>query len=181
MIGMFTRRAMLAACWTLALAPSGQAFDGDNFGGSNVVVIANLDPVSGTVTFRSRGESVGGQIGRPIRVKTLGLLANLKEGDEVTYFYSRRCNCITGIDKIFRGVAVIAALDPVSGRITLDHERIAGLMDAQETSYRADKVNAPEFFANLKTGEKVEFIVERKSYSIVKGYFYRILSVSEAP
>ncbi len=181
MIGTFTRRTMLAACWTLALAFASQAFDGDNFGGSSVAVIANLDPVSGTVTFRSRGESVAGQIGRPTRVETPDLLANLKEGDEVSYFSSRRCNCITGIDKIFRGVAVIAALDPVSGRVTLDHEAIAGFMDAQETSYRVDKVDAPRFFANLKSGDKVEFIAGGKSYSIVKGYFYRILRVSDSP
>jgi Cu/Ag efflux protein CusF len=114
-------------------------------------------------------------------VKTPDLLANLKEGDEVTYFSSRSCNCVTNIYKSFRGVAVIAALDPVSERVTLDHEGISGFMDAQETSYRVDKVDAPRFFANLKSGDKVEFIFDGKSYSIVKGYFYRILRVSDSP
>ena len=64
---------------------------------------------------------------------------------------------------LFRGVGVITAIDPATGALTLDHGEIKGLMPAMEMMYRVDPQSLS---AGLRAGDKVEFAVDAKTYTI---------------
>jgi Cu/Ag efflux protein CusF len=64
---------------------------------------------------------------------------------------------------LFHGVGVVTAIDPATGSLTLDHEEIKGLMPAMEMMYRLDPRSLSD---GLRTGDKVEFAVDAKTYTI---------------
>jgi Cu/Ag efflux protein CusF len=64
---------------------------------------------------------------------------------------------------VFHGVGVVTAIDPATGSLTLDHEEIKGLMPAMEMMYRVDPRSLSD---GLRTGDKIDFAVEAKSYTI---------------
>ena len=64
---------------------------------------------------------------------------------------------------LFHGVGVVTAIDPATGSLTLDHEEIKGFMPAMEMMYRVDPRSLS---ADLRTGDKVDFAVEAKTYII---------------
>jgi Cu/Ag efflux protein CusF len=64
----------------------------------------------------------------------------------------------------FRGVGIVTAVEPATGALTLDHEEIKGLMPAMEMMYN---VKARALSADLRKGDKVEFSLDAKSYTIL--------------
>jgi Cu/Ag efflux protein CusF len=66
--------------------------------------------------------------------------------------------------KVFHGVGVVTGLDAESGSITVDHGDIPGLMDAMEMQYRVQPSVLPH---GLRKGDKIEFGVDGKTYTIV--------------
>jgi Cu/Ag efflux protein CusF len=64
---------------------------------------------------------------------------------------------------LFHGIGVVTAIDPATGSLTLDHEEIKGLMPAMEMMYRVDPRSLSE---GLRAGDKVDFAVEAKTYTI---------------
>jgi Cu/Ag efflux protein CusF len=70
----------------------------------------------------------------------------------------------TDAQGVFHGVGIVKQIEAVSGALTLDHEDIVGLMPAMEMMYR---VKTPEVSQGLKVGDRVEFEVEGKNYTIL--------------
>jgi Cu/Ag efflux protein CusF len=66
---------------------------------------------------------------------------------------------------LFHGTGVVTAIDPVSGAITLDHDEIKGLMPAMIMMYR---VKSPSLGARLRKGDRIEFVLDAGSYTIVE-------------
>jgi Cu/Ag efflux protein CusF len=63
----------------------------------------------------------------------------------------------------FHGVGVVTAIEP-AGSLTINHEAIAGLMPAMEMTFPVN----PRALANgVRPGDKIEFSVEGKTYTIV--------------
>jgi Cu/Ag efflux protein CusF len=63
----------------------------------------------------------------------------------------------------FRGVGVVSAVDSGAGALTVDHEEIKGLMPAMIMMYR---VRPPSLIGDLRLGDKIEFIIDAKTYTI---------------
>jgi Cu/Ag efflux protein CusF len=65
--------------------------------------------------------------------------------------------------KVFRGVGIVTAIEP-AGSLTINHEPIEGLMPAMEMAFQVN----PRTLANgVRPGDKIEFSVEAKTYTIV--------------
>jgi Cu/Ag efflux protein CusF len=65
--------------------------------------------------------------------------------------------------KVFRGVGIVTAIEP-AGSLTINHEPIEGLMPAMEMMFQV----SPRTLANsVRPGDKIEFSVEGKTYTIV--------------
>ncbi|MGD0723876.1 MAG: copper-binding protein [Roseiarcus sp.] len=64
----------------------------------------------------------------------------------------------------FRGTGNVTAIDPANGALTLDHDEIKGLMPAMIMMYR---VRSPALSAGLRTGDRIEFGLDAKSYTIL--------------
>jgi Cu/Ag efflux protein CusF len=67
--------------------------------------------------------------------------------------------------RIFHGVGVVTGVDASSGVITIDHGAIPGLMDAMEMEY---KVRPPARSDGLRKGDKIDFGVAARTYTIVE-------------
>lgn len=67
--------------------------------------------------------------------------------------------------KIFHGVGRITAIDAASGLVSIDHEAIAGLMDAMEMQYEAKPTKSLE---GLVVGDKIGFAVDGKTLTILE-------------
>lgn len=66
--------------------------------------------------------------------------------------------------QIYKAVGVVKAINLEKGEITIDHEDIPGFMSAMEMDYSiADKT----LLESVKTGDKVEFEIERTGSEIV--------------
>ena len=65
--------------------------------------------------------------------------------------------------KVFRGMGIVTAIEP-AGSLTINHEPIEGLMPAMEMAFQVN----PRTLANgVRPGDKIEFSVEGKTYTIV--------------
>jgi Cu/Ag efflux protein CusF len=64
----------------------------------------------------------------------------------------------------FRGAGNVTAIDPGNGALTLDHDAIEGLMPAMIMMYR---VKSPALSAGLRAGDRIEFGLDAKSYTIL--------------
>jgi Cu/Ag efflux protein CusF len=63
----------------------------------------------------------------------------------------------------FPGVGIVTAIEP-AGSLTINHEPIEGLMPAMEMTFPVN----PRALANgVRPGDKIEFSVEGKTYTIV--------------
>jgi Cu/Ag efflux protein CusF len=71
----------------------------------------------------------------------------------------------TGQSEIFRGIGVVTAVDSRTGALTVDHEEIRGLMPAMIMMYRVER---PSLSVGLQPGDKIEFVLDAKSYTIKK-------------
>jgi len=71
----------------------------------------------------------------------------------------------TGQSGTFRGIGVVTAVDSRTGALTVDHEEIRGLMPAMIMMYR---VELPSLSVGLQPGDKIEFVLDAKSYTIKK-------------
>jgi Cu/Ag efflux protein CusF len=65
--------------------------------------------------------------------------------------------------KLFHGVGVVTAVDAAAGRLTINHQAIAGLMPAMEMSLGA---NPPTLVEGVRPGDKIEFDIESKTYIV---------------
>jgi Cu/Ag efflux protein CusF len=65
--------------------------------------------------------------------------------------------------KIFSGTGVVTAIEP-AGTLTINHEPIEGLMPAMEMMF---SVNPRALTKGIRPGDKVEFSVEGKTFTIV--------------
>jgi Cu/Ag efflux protein CusF len=65
--------------------------------------------------------------------------------------------------KVFHGVGVVTAIEP-AGSLTINHEAIEGLMSAMEMTFT---VNPRTLTKGIRPGDKIEFSVEGKTYTIV--------------
>ncbi len=63
----------------------------------------------------------------------------------------------------FRGVGVVTEIDLGKKALTIDHEEIEGLMPAMVMMYRVDP---PSLIGGLKPGDKIEFLIDAKHYTI---------------
>jgi Cu/Ag efflux protein CusF len=63
----------------------------------------------------------------------------------------------------FRGVGVVTAINPATGSLTINHQEIEGLMPAMEMLFHVDPRTLSD---RVKPGDKVEFRVEGKTYTI---------------
>jgi Cu/Ag efflux protein CusF len=63
----------------------------------------------------------------------------------------------------FRGVGVVKAVDPRTGALTVAHDEIKGFMAAMIMMYRVDPASLS---AGLRPGDKIEFAIDAKSYTI---------------
>jgi Cu/Ag efflux protein CusF len=66
-------------------------------------------------------------------------------------------------NSLFRGIGVVTAIDPETGSLTINHQEIKGLMPAMEMLFR---VNPRSLSDGVKAGDKIEFSVEDKTYTI---------------
>ena len=64
---------------------------------------------------------------------------------------------------LFRGVGVVTAINPATGSLTINHQEIEGLMPAMEMLFHVDPRTLSD---RVKPGDKVEFRVEGKTYTI---------------
>ena len=64
----------------------------------------------------------------------------------------------------FEGLIVVTAINPATGSLTINHQEIEGLMPAMEMLFHVD----PRTYERIvvKPGDKVEFQVEGKTYTI---------------
>ena len=65
--------------------------------------------------------------------------------------------------KIFSGVGIVTAIAP-AGTLTISHEPIEGLMPAMEMTF---SVKPPALANGVRAGDKIEFSVDGKTYTIV--------------
>ena len=65
--------------------------------------------------------------------------------------------------KIFSGVGIVTAIEP-AGTLTINHQPIEGLMPAMEMTF---SVNPRALTKGVRPGDKIEFSVEGKTYTIV--------------
>jgi Cu/Ag efflux protein CusF len=65
--------------------------------------------------------------------------------------------------KVFRGAGVVTAIEP-AGSLTINHEPIEGLMPAMEMTF---SVNPRALTKGVRPGDRIEFSVEGKTYTIV--------------
>src|SRR5271169_2505767 len=63
----------------------------------------------------------------------------------------------------FRGVGVVAEIDSGKNALTISHEEIKGLMPAMVMMYRVDP---PSLIGGLKQGDKIEFLIDAKRFTI---------------
>jgi len=75
--------------------------------------------------------------------------------------------------KVFHGVGVVFGVDQDAGVVTIDHEAIAGLMDAMVMNYN---VSPKMLAAGLQKNDRVEFDVDGATYTILK-----IVKANKAP
>ncbi len=66
--------------------------------------------------------------------------------------------------RIFRAMGVVTAIEP-AGTLTINHEPIQGLMPAMEMTFT---VNPRALTKGVRLGDKVEFRVDGKTYTIVE-------------
>ncbi len=64
----------------------------------------------------------------------------------------------------YKSVGVVKSIDPDAGKITIDHEDIAGYMAAMEMT---EAVSDAKMLETIKAGDKVEFEIERTGAQIV--------------
>lgn len=64
---------------------------------------------------------------------------------------------------LFRGVGVVAAVNPATGSLTINHEEIPGLMPPMEMLFHVEPRTLSD---GIKPGDKIEFRVEGKTYKI---------------
>ncbi len=67
------------------------------------------------------------------------------------------------IRKVFRGMGIVTAIEP-AGSLTINHEPIEGLMPAMEMTF---SVNPRALTKGVRPGDRIEFSVEGKTYTIV--------------
>jgi Cu/Ag efflux protein CusF len=65
--------------------------------------------------------------------------------------------------KIFSGVGIVTAIEP-AGTLTINHQPIEGLMPAMEMTF---SVNPRALARGVRPGDKVEFSVDGKTFTIV--------------
>ena len=65
--------------------------------------------------------------------------------------------------KVFRGMGIVTAIEP-AGSLTINHEPIEGLMPAMEMTF---SVNPRALTKGVRPGDRIEFSVEGKTYTIV--------------
>lgn len=66
-------------------------------------------------------------------------------------------------EPLFHGVGVITGVDAASGSLTIRHEPIQGLMPAMEMAFQ---VEPPSLIGAAKVGDRVEFDVAGRTYTI---------------
>ncbi|MBB4199822.1 Cu/Ag efflux protein CusF [Rhodoblastus sphagnicola] len=66
--------------------------------------------------------------------------------------------------KVFHGVGKVTGVDAQAGLVTIDHEAIAGLMDAMEMQYEAKPAKMLE---GLQKGDSVSFDVDGKTLALL--------------
>ncbi|HTO64376.1 MAG TPA: copper-binding protein [Bradyrhizobium sp.] len=64
---------------------------------------------------------------------------------------------------LFRGVGVVTAIDPATGSLTINHQEIVGLMPPMEMMFHVDPRTSSD---DVKPGDKIEFGVEGKTYTV---------------
>jgi Cu/Ag efflux protein CusF len=64
---------------------------------------------------------------------------------------------------LYRGVGVVTAINPAKGSLTINHQKIEGLMPAMEMLFHLDPHTLSD---RVKPGDKIEFQVEGKTYTI---------------
>jgi Cu/Ag efflux protein CusF len=65
--------------------------------------------------------------------------------------------------KVFHGVGIVTAVEP-TGTLTVNHEPIEGLMPAMEMAF---KVNPSSLAKGVRPGDKIDFSLEGRTYTIV--------------
>ena len=103
-----------------------------------------MKPVHRPVRRRVLAAMLGGSLVWPI-------MASRARADE---------SAATGV---FHGVGTVTEVIAKSGAITLDHEAIAGFMDAMIMTY---KVDPPSLAAGLHVGDKIAFDIDAGRYAI---------------
>ncbi len=63
----------------------------------------------------------------------------------------------------FHGVGVVTDIDRETGALTVNHQEIKGLMPAMEMLFNVDPRSLSD---GVKAGDKIEFTVEDKTYTI---------------
>jgi Cu/Ag efflux protein CusF len=63
----------------------------------------------------------------------------------------------------YRGIGVVTAINPATGSLTINHQKIEGLMPAMEMLFQVDPRTLSD---RVKPGDKVEFQLEGKTYTI---------------
>jgi Cu/Ag efflux protein CusF len=69
----------------------------------------------------------------------------------------------TSQNGVFRGIGVVTDIHPATGSLTINHEEIPGFMAAMEMLFR---VSPRTLSDGVRPGDKVEFWVEGKTYTI---------------
>lgn len=64
---------------------------------------------------------------------------------------------------LYRGIGVVTAINPATGSLTINHQKIEGLMPAMEMLFQVDPRTLSD---HVKPGDKIEFQVEGKTYTI---------------
>ena len=64
----------------------------------------------------------------------------------------------------FEGLGVVTAINPATGSLTINRQEIEGLMPAMEMLFHVDPRTCARI--DVKPGDKVEFQVEGKTYTI---------------
>jgi Cu/Ag efflux protein CusF len=70
-----------------------------------------------------------------------------------------------GVPKLVDGEGKIVAVVPESGEVVVDHEAIAGFMDAMTMGY---KVSSRALLKGIKAGDKIRFTLDTDKRSITK-------------
>jgi Cu/Ag efflux protein CusF len=64
---------------------------------------------------------------------------------------------------LYQGIGVVTAINPATGSLTINHQKIEGLMPAMEMLFQVDPRTLSD---RVKPGDKVEFQLEGKTYTI---------------